>query len=107
MSWVEDFVGIARQEPDAQPTVGGIKLAVMTGPTTCKVGNLTLNPEDLLFSEHLLKPVCTVVKETAPGGGGLCTDQSTYIPALKSGDQVAVIQISDSKFLVLGRMVSA
>ena len=102
MAWTNDMVNLMRQGGSERN--GTIKLAQMTGPTTCKIGNLTLNREDLLFTDFLLAPVCTKVKENAPADGGLCTDQSTYIPALKAGDQVAVVQISDSKFLVLGRM---
>ena len=106
MSWTNDFVDMMRQG-DGSSSGGTIKLAEMLGPDSCKIGNLTLLKEDLLFAEHLLKKVCVQVKETAPANGGLCTDQSTYLPALKAGDKVAVVQISDSKFFVLERMVSA
>lgn len=105
MGWTNDMVDLMRQGGSSPG--GVIKLAQMISPTSCKIGNLTLNAEDLLFAEHLLNKVCIQVKETAPSGGGLCTDQSTYLPALKAGDQVAVIQISDSRFFVLERMVSA
>lgn len=83
-----------------------IQLAIMTSPNSCKIGNLELKSEDLLFNDRLVNRVCTGVKETAPGGGGLCTDQSSYLSALSAGDTVAVYQLSDSRFLVLGRMVS-
>lgn len=106
MAWTEDMVSMMRQG-GSESQGGVIKLAEMIDPTSCRIGNLTLTKEDLLFDEHLLKPVCTDVIEQAPSGGGLCADQSIYIPALKAGDQVAVVQISDSRFLVLGRMVSA
>jgi len=106
MSWTNDLVTMMRG-PEAGSTGGTIKLAQMLGPTSCKLGNLTLQKEDLLFADYLLQKNCIQVKETAPSNGGLCTDQSTYLPALKAGDQVAIVQISDSKFFVLGRMVSA
>lgn len=106
MSWTNDLVTMMRG-PEAGSTGGTIKLAQMLGPTSCKLGNLTLQKEDLLFADYLLQKTCIQVKETAPSNGGLCTDQSTYLPALKAGDQVAIVQISDSKFFVLGRMVSA
>lgn len=83
-----------------------IKLAIMTGADSCKIGNLELKKEDLLFNDRLLTPLCTKVSEVAPDGGGKCTDESSYISALKAGDIVAVYQTSDSQFLVLGRMVS-
>ncbi len=106
MSWTNDFVSMMRG-PEAGPSGGGIKLAQMTGPTTCVLGKLTLQAEDLLFADHLLQKTCIQVRETAPSGGGTCTDGSTYLPALKAGDLVAVVQVSDSKFFVIGRMVSA
>lgn len=104
MAWENEFSDIMNNSGTAAPQ---IKLAVMISPNSCKVGNLTLNAEDLLFSDRLLSTTCTKVTETAPDGGGTCTDKSTYISALKAGDTVAVFQISDSQFLVLGRMVSA
>lgn len=103
MSWSNDFIDLTRAE-----NAGGaaIKLGTMTGPTECRIGNLVLTSADLLFSDRLLKPTCTKVSETAPDGGGKCTDESTYITALNAGDTVALYQLSDTKFLVLGRMVS-
>lgn len=105
MAWENEFSDIlSKSGGNSSPL---IKLAVMTGPNSCKIGNLTLNAEDLLFSDRLLSSTCTKVSETAPDGGGKCTDNSSYISALKAGDTVAVYQISDTQFLVLGRMVNA
>lgn len=105
MSWVNEMVSIVREKEGLSG--GGLKLAAMTGPNSCKIGNLELTKEDLLFSDRLLAPTCTKVSETASGGGGACTDKSTYLTALKAGDMVAVYQVSDDKFIVLERMVSA
>lgn len=103
MSWDSEAIDIMRGNGSG----GGssLKLAVMTGPKSCKIGNLVLNAEDLKIDERLLSQCCTQVKETAPGGGGLCSDQSTYLPALKAGDEVIVYQLSDSKFLILAKVV--
>ena len=102
MAWENDFSEmLAGNRVSPQ-----IKLAVMTGPSSCKIGNLQLTAADLLISDRLLSPTCTKVSETAPDGGGQCADNSTYISALKTGDTVAVYQLSDSRFLVLERMVS-
>lgn len=103
MSWTNDMAAMLNQNGSGMT----IKLGQMTGANTAKVGKLELTKDDLLFADHLLKQVCTQVKETANAEGSVCTDQSTYISALKSGDTVAMVQISDSKFLILGRMVSA
>lgn len=102
MAWENELAGVI----GGRGTAAVIKLAVMTGPDSCRVGNLELKKEDLLFNDRLVNDVCTKVSETAPDGGGKCTDSSTYISALKAGDIVSVYQLSDSRFLVLGRMVS-
>lgn len=102
MAWMNDMAGMMASDQTAD-----LQLAQMTGPTACKIGNLELTKDDLLFAEHLLKTVCTKVTETAPGGGGKCTDQSTYLSALKAGDTVLIRQMSDSKFLVIEKVVSA
>lgn len=104
MAWEDEFSDILNGSNRDSPQ---IKLATMTGPNSCKIGNLFLTSEDLLFSDRLLNQTCSKVSETAPDGGGTCTDKSTYIPPLKSGDTVVVYQISDSCFLVLERMVKA
>lgn len=104
MAWENEFSDIMHESgKDAQ----SIQLAVMTGANSCKIGNLELGPEDLLFDDRLVNPTCTKVSETAPDGGGQCADNSSYLSPLKSGDVVAVYQTSDSQFIVIGRMVSA
>nr|DAV06511.1 MAG TPA: Protein of unknown function (DUF2577) [Caudoviricetes sp.] len=42
----------------------------------------------------------------APPNGGPCTDKSKYWEKLKAGDIVLVYQISDSKFVIIDRVVS-
>lgn len=104
MSWADDFAilmgGANRQQGR------GLQLATMTGPTTLSLGDLALDAGDLLFASHLLTKVATQVAGQCPADGGALGDQSTYTPALAAGDQVLVYQISDSKFLVIERMVS-
>nr|DAU93851.1 MAG TPA: Protein of unknown function (DUF2577) [Caudoviricetes sp.] len=42
----------------------------------------------------------------SPSNGGLCTDKSKYLDKLKAGDTVLVYQLSDSKFVILDKVVS-
>ena len=105
MSWKNEFVDLMQQSGSAPR--GSLKVAVMTGPKSCKIGNLELQAEDLKIAEHLLNTVCVKVKETAPADGGICTDSSTYLPALKAGDQVLVFQLSDDRFVILEKVVDA
>lgn len=91
MSWKEDFIRLMQQAPPgAKP-----QLATMTGKNTCKVGNMELEAADMLINDRL--------KSTA-----YVKDEALYInmqDELKAGDTVCIYQVSDSQFLVLGRMV--
>lgn len=87
-------------------SAANMKLATMTGANSCMIGNLQLTSADLMFADHLLQTKCVKVSEVAPKDGGACTDKSAYMTALKAGDTVLVYQLSDSKFLVIERMVS-
>lgn len=103
-SWAEGVANLIRTGGNPSP---GIQLAVMDSPTSCRIGDLRLGAEDLRFVDGLLTQNCTKVSGTCPGNGGALQDTSTYRTALKSGDTVAVYQLSDSAFLVLGRVVTA
>lgn len=102
MSWENDMVQMMRGSASQGPS---LKLAVMTGPSSCRIGNLELTAADLLISDRLLQPACTKVAGTCPGGGGALTDRSSYLTALKAGDVVLVYQLSDDRFAVIERMV--
>ncbi len=103
MAWTNDMVDMFGNH---SMSTAGLKLATMTGANSCMIGNLQLTSADLLFADHLLQTKCVKVSEVAPKDGGTCTDKSSYMTALKAGDTVLVYQLSDSKFLVIERMVS-
>lgn len=103
MSWANDIMTAIRP---GMPSGGQVKLAVMTGARTARVGNLDLQPQDLYIPDRLLQTSCINVTETAPDGGGTCTDQSTYSQPLQAGDLVIVCQLSDTRFAILERVVS-
>ena len=42
----------------------------------------------------------------SPNGGGARSDNSTYLEPLKAGDLVLVYQLSDSKFVVIDKVVN-
>ena len=105
MSWANDLAAMMASNDSIMGR--GLQLATMSGPTSLAIGDLALDGSDLLFAEHLIKPVATKVAGTCPADGGSLGDTSTYIPALQAGDQVLVYQISMSKFLVIEKVVSA
>lgn len=103
--WAERMTNLIREQ-GAVLNSRGFQLVVMTGPTSLTIGNLVLDKDDLVFSAHLLQPSCTKVAGNCPSGGGSLSDRSTYLPALKAGDIVAVIQLSDSRFWVVEKVVT-
>ena len=100
--WESNLADLIPREREARE----LKLAVMTGPDSLKLGKLELAKEDLLISQHLTDRVCVQAFLNAPPNGGPCTDKSKYWEKLKAGDTVLVYQISDSKFVIIDRVVS-
>ena len=107
MSWTDAFLSSPAGDPSE-----GIQIAEMVSQNSCKIGNLILTSEDLLFNENLTVNVASKVSGQCPEGGAL-QDTSTYISPLKAGDKVAVIKIkgsdstdyTSSLYLVLGKLV--
>lgn len=106
MGAIEEFVQLMRTEgkQDLQP---GIQMGIMTGATSLNLGGLPLTADDLMFNEGLLRQSAVSVAGAITGSGTSFQDKSTYMQPLKVGDQVAVIQVSDTLFFVLGKMVRA
>lgn len=82
----------------------GIQLGVMTGPKSCRIGNLALTEQDLCFLDKSISAVASKVSGHCPADGEL-KDKSAYLPALAAGDTVALYRLSDSKYLVIGKVV--
>ena len=107
MSWTDAFL-----ERDDGDTSAGIQLAEMISENSCKIGDLILTSEDLLFDESLTVKLASTVAGQCPEGGAL-VDKSTYISPLKAGDKVAVVKgkgndptdYTSSLYIVLGKRV--
>lgn len=105
-----------------------VQIGVMTGQYSCKVGDLNLGKEDLLFNELLLRPQTTTSNGTMTasgnisvscigGGGSFSLNSSANIEEssaewtsnykLKAGDIVAVTKITEDTYAILGRLVKA
>lgn len=80
MDSYEKIIQIIRKEFNRM-NQNQIRIAVMSGPTSCRMNHLDLDKEDLLFSEHLLNG------------------------KLKNGDMVLVVKISEEKFAVIEKLV--
>lgn len=102
MGWESDFWDFV---PAQAGNGAGIQEAEMTGPTTCRIGDMTLQAEDLYFCENLVHPIATAVAGHCPADGEL-KDKTRYLPALAAGDKVVLYRLNDTKYIVLGKLVS-
>ena len=82
------------QQQGAANNSAEVQTGVMTGPKSCKVGDLPLSGSDLLIAEHLLHRV------------QLYNEDEKYLEPLKKGDVVAITRLSDDCYAILGRLVS-
>lgn len=101
--WADSMLDVL--QPAGGNTGKGLQLATMTGPASCQVGSLVLSGGDLLVAEHLKSQICTKVIADAPDPAGPISDKSTYLSALKAGDTVLIYQISDTKFIIIAKVV--
>lgn len=80
-----------------------LKVGKMRSATTCEVGGLVLEKEDLYIADHLINPPCIEVNISIDNG--IITDKSKYMKPLKAGDLVVLYRLSDEKYLLLERVV--
>ena len=129
-SGIDNIVSIIREQ-GALGNTPELLIGTMTGSNSCTVGDLKLGKEDLFFAEHLLYNVCTEVivdskeqtkrtsTETVTIGdeGGSHshshsfnsiiknTDKSKYLKPLKYGDTVLLYPYSETKYIVISKLV--
>ena len=84
MSWTDAFI-----DTNIEDLSDGIQVAEMVSSNSCKIGDLILTSEDLLFNENLTVKLASKVAGNCPEVGAL-QDTSTYLSPLKVGDKVAV-----------------
>lgn len=107
MSWTDVFMDTVSRDLSS-----GVQMAEMVSENSCKVGDLILTAEDLLFNETLTVRIASQVAGQCPEGGSF-QDTSSYLSALKAGDKVAVYKVCGSDpgdhtstlYLVLGKLV--
>lgn len=107
MSWTDVFMDTVSRDLSS-----GLQVAEMVSENSCRIGDLILTAEDLLFNEALTVKIASQVAGQCPEGGSF-QDTSTYISPLKAGDKVAVYKVKGSEpndytstlYLVLGKLV--
>ena len=95
-----EIAGLMREQGTVHKQ-GMLQLATMTGTNTCSIGNLPIFAEDLYIPDRLLSAVCTQV--SVPESH---QDKSSYSMPLKTGDTVVLFKLSDTKYVILDRVVS-
>lgn len=100
MNAYEELLKIMRKEGSKDNTPS-IQIGIMDGPTSCSIGELKLSGNDLLIVEHLKTGYHFAVCEEEPSR----KDKSTFIGGLQKGDKVAIYRVSDSIYIILGRLV--
>jgi len=76
-----------------QQTRKDIRIGEMTANFGCKIGELELFNDDLIFSEQLLT--------------GYYKGKESFVPPLKKGDTVLVLKISGELYAVVSRLKGA
>ena len=107
MSWTDAFINT-----DNGDLSDGIQVAEMVSANSCKIGDLILTAEELLFNDNLTVKLASTVSGQGPEVGAL-QDTSTYLSPLQVGDKVAVYKVQGSDpndytstlYLVLGKLV--
>ena len=76
------------------------QVAEMTSATSCKVGDLKLDADDLLIAEHITD---YEIKISPQSGGD--TRVIKVHSVLKKGDVVLVYRLSDEQYVIIEKLV--
>ena len=76
-----------------------IYLTTMESDSSCRVGDLLLESEDILIAEHLK---AGYVKKMIQSDGTVTVE---YSEALKQNDMVIVMKLNNKKYAILERVV--
>lgn len=97
-----------RQGSKDNPTT--IEIGVMKDATTCMLGDLELDTEDLLYAEHLVTGYHKAVDSITPS----LKNDDTFIYPLKAGDTVVLMRLygtgedqdEPDTYIILDKVVS-
>lgn len=103
MNGYERIINLMREQGAVKnPT--SLQLAEMTSATTCKIGDLKLEADDLLIAEHLTDYEIEIDIESE----GELKVKNTKIKvhgALKKGDSVLIQRMSDEQYVIIEKLV--
>lgn len=104
------------QRAGASQVPQGIQLGTMTAHNECMIGDeIELKPHQLYFFENSVMRYARTAKVQVRGIEGSYVaheeeiesdDKSVYMEPLQEGDIVALLQVPDGRYLVLGKVIS-
>lgn len=107
MNGYERIINMMREQ-GAVKNPASLQLGEMTSATSCKVGDLKLDADDLLIPEHLTDYEIKIDIENKGTLTAPTTTKNTKIKvhgALKKGDIVLVYRLSDEQYAIIDKMV--
>lgn len=99
MDAYEKIISIMRNQGAVKNPIG-LQLAEMTDATSCDIGELHLEAEDLFISQHLTDYEIEIELS------GYKKDAIIY-GHLKKGDIVLIQRISDEKYVIIEKLLEA
>ena len=111
MNGYEKLIKTMRAEAGRNNNKGyDLKIAVMTSPTSCSLGQMELDSDDLLIAEHLTKKSVIKTDFDIKSSGGSShthdwTDKSKFLSPLAEGDVVLIARVSNEKYAIIEKLV--
>lgn len=98
MNPYEQIIHLMREQGAVKNTAP-LQLAEMTSATSCKIGDLKLDADDLLIPEHLTEHEIKIDTETTKNM------KIKAHGALKQGDIVLIYRLSDEQYVIIEKLV--
>lgn len=100
MNGYERIINMMREQ-GAVKNPASLQLGEMTSATTCKIGDLKLEADDLLIAEHLTDYEIEIDIESE---GNSKNTKIKVHGAPKKGDLVLVYRLSDEQYAIIDKM---
>lgn len=106
MNGYEQIINLMRKQ-GAVKNPASLQLAEMTSATTCKIGDLKLEADDLLIAEHLTDYEIEIDIESDLEAQTTTASQHAIRVhgALKKGDLVLIQRMSDEQYVIIEKLV--
>lgn len=104
MNGYEQIINLMRKQ-GAVKNPASLQLAEMTSATTCKIGDLKLEADDLLIAEHLTDYEIDIESDLEAQTTTASQHAIKVHGALKKGDLVLIQRMSDEQYVIIEKLV--